>query len=183
MAITPKIDKDLLARLANVHVLVADDDSRMLSITREVLHRLGFRNVLVAHDGSEALAIMKEKTIDLLITDWQMEPVDGLNLLRYLRTMPDSPNRFLPIIMLTANAERENIFTARDNGITEFVVKPYSAKTLADRITMLIESPRNFILAPNFKGPDRRRREARPPDGKEKRKRKVGIDKLAEKKK
>jgi len=112
--------------------------------------------------------------VDMIITDWRMSPMDGINFIKYLRTHEDSPNRFIPIIMLTGNVEREHVETARDVGINEFVIKPFSAKTLCDRITLLIDNPRSFIMTGQFIGPDRRRHNALiPPGGIEKRKERI----------
>jgi len=162
--------RDALARMAQIGVLIADDDRRIALIVRQVLESLGFANIHAARDGEQALQMLRTEKIDMVITDWQMQPMDGISLVKYLRTMDDSPNRFIPIIMLTGNADRNDVETARDVGVTEFVVKPFSAKTLCDRIMILIENPRSFIMSRQFIGPDRRRRSAPPPDGTEKRK-------------
>lgn len=167
----PKLTlKDMTARMAHIGVLIADDDRRVALIVRKVLESLGFNNIHVARDGTQALQMLTKEKIDMVITDWQMSPMDGISLVKYLRTMDESPNRFIPIIMLTANVDRSHVETARDVGVTEFVVKPFSAKTLCDRIAILIENPRSFIMSRGFVGPDRRRRSATPPDGAEKRK-------------
>jgi CheY-like chemotaxis protein len=151
-------------------VLIADDDRRIALIVRKVLESLGFNNIHTARDGTQALQLLRSEKIDMIITDWQMSPMDGISLVKYLRTMDESPNRFIPIIMLTGNADKINVETARDVGVTEFVVKPFSAKTLCNRILLLIENPRSFIMSRSFSGPDRRRRSLLPPDGMEKRK-------------
>lgn len=156
--------------LSQIGVLVADEDRRIATIVRNVLESLGFSIIHLASNGEHAMQLLKTEKIDMIITDWQMSPMDGITLAKYLRTMEDSPNRFIPIIMLTGNADRVHVETARDVGVTEFVVKPFSAKTLCDRIQMLIENPRSFILSKTFTGPDRRRRSSAPPDGTEKRK-------------
>jgi len=161
--------KDAFENLAKIGVLVVDNDRRISNIVREVLDNLGFKAIHLATDGSEALRIMREEKIDMLITDWRMSPMNGINLVKYLRTAENSPNRFIPIIMLTANVARDEVETARDVGITEFVVKPFSAKTLTNRIVLLIENPRGFIIGRTFVGPDRRRQDRTPPDGTEKR--------------
>lgn len=158
------------AVLSKVSVLIADDDPRIALIVRKVLESLGFTNIHLARNGEQALKLIRSEKVDMIITDWQMEPMDGISLVKYLRTVDDSPNRFIPIIMLTGNVERSHVETARDVGVTEFVVKPFSAKTLCDRIIMLIENPRSFIMSKRFVGPDRRRRHTIPPDGTEKRK-------------
>ena len=83
-------------------------------------------------------------------------------LVKQLRLGKETPNRGLPIIMLTGKGEIADVQAARDVGITEFVVKPFTVKTLYDRIEHLIDHPRSFVLSTNFVGPDRRRREAKP---------------------
>jgi DNA-binding response OmpR family regulator len=139
---------------------------------RDVLESLGFKHIHIVNDGSVALKYLKAEKVDMIITDWKMEPMDGINLVKYMRMSDDSPNRFIPIIMLTGKAEREDVEIARDVGVTEFVVKPFSAKTLCSRISLVIDNPRSFIMSKIFTGPDRRRRILPPPDGAEKRKRK-----------
>lgn len=163
------LTKDVSSRLAQVRVLIADDDRRIAILVRSILESLGFTQISVAKDGSQALEMLRTEKSDMLITDWQMSPMDGINLVKYLRTSDDSPNRFLPVIMLTGNADRQDVEVARDAGVTEFVVKPFSAKTLCDRIVLLIENPRSFVMTKRFVGPDRRRRSLLPPDGTEKR--------------
>lgn len=167
---TKPLIKNLSSCLANVKVLIADDDKRIAFIVRQVLESLGFRDIAIVADGQKALQHLNTDRVDLLITDWKMSPMDGLSLIKYVRTSEDSPNRFLPIIMMTGNAEREHVMLARDAGVTEFVVKPFSARTLCDKIILLIENPRSFIVSKKFVGPDRRRRSLVPPDGIEKRK-------------
>ena len=171
MKIGAKPTKEATARLANIGVLIADDDVRIATIVRKVLESLGFTTIHMAKDGTHALELLRTEKIDMVITDWQMAPMDGISLVKHLRFSDDSPNRFIPIIMLTGNAERIDVETARDVGVTEFVVKPFSAKTLCNRIALLVENPRSFIMSKRFVGPDRRRRQATPPDGVEKRNR------------
>lgn len=156
--------------LAKIRVLIADDDRRIALIIKQVLESLGFKEIYTARDGEKALELLQSNAVDMIITDWQMAPMDGISLVQYLRTSEDSPNRFMPIIMLTGNADREHVELARDTGVTEFVVKPFSAKTLCERLMLLIENPRSFIMSKRFIGPDRRRRDTSPPDGQEKRK-------------
>lgn len=164
----PNIVKHVTS-IADIRVLIADDDRRIALIVRQVLDSLGFKDIRTAKDGESALAILAHDRVDMLITDWYMAPMDGVSLIKFLRTSDVSPNRFIPIIMMTGNAEREHVEVARDIGVTEFVVKPFSAKTLCDRIMLLIDNPRSFIISKRFVGPDRRRRTVVPPDGKEKR--------------
>lgn len=159
------------SQLAKINVLIVDDDAQMNKVVRDVLEGLGFEKILIAKDGSAALRTLKQRNVDLVITDWQMEPLDGIDFVRYIRTSPDSPSRYLPIIMLTGRAEREHVELARDVGVTEFVVKPFSVNTLVERLIQLIENPRSFIITKDFKGPDRRRRMGPLPTGNERRRR------------
>lgn len=165
--------KSVQENIAKIGVLIADSDRRIAGIVREVLESLGFKRIFTTRDGAEALEIIRKEKIDMLITDWRMAPMDGINLVKYLRTADDSPSRFMPIIMLTGNVEREHVEEARDVGVTEFVLKPFSAKTLFNRITTVIENPRSFVMNKNYVGPDRRRRNALPPGGVDRRKKQV----------
>ncbi len=161
--------RNLAARLSKVEVLIADPDTRVASLIRDVLKYIGFERIHFAQDGQEALDFIKRNEVDLLITDWQMSPMDGIRLVHYLRSSPDSPYPYLPIIMLTGKAERNDVEIARDVGVTEFLVKPFSAKSLFERLVMVIENPRSFIVASQYRGPDRRRRTDIPPGGDERR--------------
>lgn len=155
--------------MRHVNVMVADPDRQIRSLVVDVLQKAGIINIAVVDNGKKAIAVLREKDIDLLITDWRMMPVDGIQLIDYIRSDPNSPNTFLPIIMLTGKAERKDVTRARDTGVTEFLVKPFSAKTLFERLVMVIENPRSFVLSDHYRGPDRRRRTDIPPSGKERR--------------
>jgi DNA-binding response OmpR family regulator len=141
----------------NVTVVVADADHKIAILIRKLMIAIGCRRVYIVHDGLEVIDLMKEETIDIVITDWTMKTMGGIDLAIYLRQSLDSPNRTIPIIMLTAENERRNIDLARNSGITEYVIKPFSAKTLLERIYAVVEDPRGFIISKNFIGPDRRR--------------------------
>ena len=103
------------------------------------------------------MGVFLDKQVDLILTDWQMQPLSGIELTKRIRTSPDSTNVFVPIIMITAFHEREHVFKARDAGVTEYVVKPISPKSLFSRIDAVIERPRQFVRVGEFFGPDRRR--------------------------
>lgn len=151
-------DKALQKRLASVHVLIADPDTRIAEVVRRVLQGFGFNNISLVKDGQAAMDRMKNENIDLLICEWDMKPVGGLELIQYIRKDPTSPTFDLPIIMLTGQTERYHVEEARDNGVTEYLAKPFTAKTLSHRLIQVIEHPRMFIQAPSFVGPDRRRK-------------------------
>lgn len=173
-----------LARLSKIGVLVVDNDSKILDLLKGVLERLGFRSIYTAHDGFEGVQLLEKHTsnIDLVITDWELKPMtelsagdvepnkvitsdwelspptDGASFVRYLRSAPSSPNRYIPIIMLTGPTLVDNVEYARDSGVSEVLKKPITAKILCDRVIACIENQRSFITAPTYKGPDRRRR-------------------------
>ena len=151
-------NKALQKRLASVHVLIADPDNRIAEVVRRVLQGFGFYNIVLVKDGQAAIERMKNEQIDLLICEWDMEPVGGLELIQFIRKDPKSPSNDLPIIMLTGQTEMYHVTEARDSGVTEYLAKPFTAKTLSHRLIQVIEHPRMFIEAPNFVGPDRRRK-------------------------
>jgi len=146
--------------LSKLRVLVVDDSKNMRLIVRTVLNALGVQSVREAGDGQAGLNELRASPIDVAIVDWMMEPMDGIEFVHQVRTAEDSPNPFLPIIMMTGHTERHRIFKARDAGITEFLAKPVNAKTLLLRITNIIEQPRPFVRAKGYFGPNRRRRNA-----------------------
>ncbi|MBC8268954.1 MAG: response regulator [Rhodospirillaceae bacterium] len=145
--------------LANVKFLVVEDNKFMQTVIRRVLNSLGTKEVRECTDGADALKVLKTFPADIVITDWAMEPLDGIELTRMIRTASDSNNPYVPIIMLTAYSEMIRIVEARDAGVNEFVVKPISVNTLFSRIQAVIEKPRTFIRIKNFFGPDRRRKD------------------------
>ena len=144
-------------RLDRLAVLIVDDNQHMRSLVRTILESLGVSQILEARDGSHALEKMGQAQIDLLIADWNMEPMDGLELTRHLRNSPESPDQFLPVIMLSGHTERARVMQARDAGVTEFMAKPVSARSLYARIVSIIENPRPFVRTNDYFGPDRRR--------------------------
>jgi len=152
--------------IRNLNVLVAEDNRHMRFLVKTILHGYGIKNVNEADDGSDALKAMKTFPADVVITDWLMEPLDGIDLTRMIRTSSDSANPFVPIIMLTGYTETARVQEARDSGITEFLAKPISSLSLYNRIVQIIEKPRGFVKTKGFTGPCRRRRqvELRGPD-------------------
>jgi PleD family two-component response regulator len=144
--------------LSKLRVLIVDDSKNMRMLVRTVLNAIGVTTVREAGDGVAGLSELRSNPIDIAIIDWVMEGMDGLEFVRQVRSADDSPNLFLPIIMMTGHTERHRIFKARDAGVTEFLAKPITAKTLLLRLTNIIEHPRPFVRAKGYFGPDRRRR-------------------------
>ncbi|PJB71103.1 MAG: response regulator [Alphaproteobacteria bacterium CG_4_9_14_3_um_filter_47_13] len=142
----------------STNILVIDDMKPMLALTASLLGILGFENVMTASDADTGFRKFLMHNPDIVITDWLMEPYDGTELIRKIRTDPKSPNPFVPIIMMTGYSHRVRVEQARDSGITEFLVKPFRGKDLYARIEQLIEKPRRFVDVQSFFGPDRRRR-------------------------
>lgn len=144
--------------LERVSFLIVDDNRYMRLIISNILRGFGVRNIAEAKDGSEAFQEMRANPVDMVICDWLMDPLDGLDFTRLVRTAEDSANPHIPIILMTAYTEMYRIFEARDAGVTEILAKPVSSKDLYLRIKASIVSPRPFIKTRTFYGPDRRRR-------------------------
>lgn len=142
---------------SSITVAIADPDSRMAQLVKRVLTSLGCKHIFTTRDGQQMIELMQEEPVDLIITEWDMSPMNGIDLSMFLRRSPESPNRMVPIIMLTSKNEHEDIRQARDAGISEYLIKPFSAKTLMERMYAVVEEPRSLIIAPSFVGPDRRR--------------------------
>ena len=145
--------------LKNIKVLVVDDNPFMRTIVRRVLSQFGAEEVREAKDGVDAMdaLTMGDYKPDIIITDWMMGTLDGLELTRWLRTGEDTPDPFIPVIMMSAHSERGRVTEARDAGVNEFLVKPLSAKSIMQRIQTVIEHPRAFVRTDYYFGPDRRR--------------------------
>ncbi|MCC6598455.1 MAG: response regulator [Alphaproteobacteria bacterium] len=144
--------------LDHITVLLVDDMRPMLELTKSILASFGFTKIVLAENGKEGFHKYCERKPDFIITDWQMNPVDGLEFTRLVRKHPQSPNPFTPIIMMTGFSSRLRVMKARDHGITEFLVKPFTAKDLYARVFQIIEKPRQFVSTEEFFGPDRRRK-------------------------
>ena len=146
-----------MSSLQALHVLLVDDNQHMRAITSAVLQSAGVRKVREAADGAAGLEILREHAIDLAIVDFNMFPLDGVEFTRLVRNSPDTANPYLPIIMMTGHSEKSRVYEARDAGVTEFVVKPITAKAILDRIQAVIFRPRPFVKTDGYFGPDRRR--------------------------
>jgi CheY-like chemotaxis protein len=143
--------------LESLKALVVEDNTHMRALLRALLNALGIKDILEAANGQTGLKLLQERQIDLVLTDLTMAPMDGLELTRHLRNDENSPNPFIPIIMITGHTERYRVEAARDAGVTEFLAKPITAHNLFARITEILEKPRAFVRCDNYFGPDRRR--------------------------
>ena len=121
----------------NLRFLVVDDFATMRRIVRNLLKDLGFNNVEEAEDGQDALVKLRESKFDFVVSDWNMPNLDGLQLLTQLRADPDFSS--LPVLMVTAEAKKENIIAAAQAGANGYVVKPFTAATLEEKLNKIFE--------------------------------------------
>lgn len=130
----------------------------MQKLVGSVLDTLGVGRIIKADDGEKGFATFCAENPDIIIADWHMVPMSGIEMVNKVRTDKASPNKTIPIIMMTGYSAMPRIEEARDTGATEFLVKPFSAGDLARRIAYVINKPRDFIETSEYFGPDRRRR-------------------------
>jgi DNA-binding response OmpR family regulator len=146
-------------KFENTSVLVVEDNQPMLELTKSLLATFGVGRVYTGRNGEEGFRAFRAENPDIVIADWMMKPMDGISLTRRIRNDPLSPNKFVPVILMTGFSERRRVVQARDAGVTEFLVKPFNARDLYRRISQIIERPRQFVKSEDFFGPDRRRKE------------------------
>lgn len=153
----------------SINILFADSDTHLAQVVIRCLRAMGFTNIKHVSTAAEAISELRAGTTSFLITEWGLKESNGIDLVRYIRRDPESPNRTLPIIMLTGRGELPEVCAARDAGTTEFVVKPFTVQTLYNRLEQMVDTPRSFILAEGFVGPERRRQGSPPPGVSERR--------------
>lgn len=137
--------------------LIVDDDVHMRRIVHQLLHGFGAREIYEAANGAAGLEVFAQTLPDILILDWSMAEMDGLDMTRSIRKPDSKLNPYVPIIMLSGHSEKERVCQARDAGVTEFLIKPVSAKGLYLRILSAVAAPRPFIKTATYFGPCRRR--------------------------
>jgi len=120
----------------NMNVLIVDDYKTMLRIIENLLKQLGFKNVHQATDGSAALKVLREVPCGLVISDWNMQPMTGLQLLKEVRA--DERLKTMPFIMITAESKTENVVAAKEAGVNNYIVKPFNAETLKQKISAVL---------------------------------------------
>ena len=148
-------------------VMVVDDNAFMRDLLANTIKTFGIEHIVAEPDCATAIKRLKLSktdpiaagigTVDMIISDYLMEGVDGNLFLHWIRTNRDVPDRFVPFVMVSGAADQFVVEQARDTGVTEFMAKPFSARSVADRILAVVNSPRQFVLAPGYFGPDRRR--------------------------
>jgi two-component system chemotaxis response regulator CheY len=117
-------------------VLVVDDFSTMRRIVRNVLRELQFRNIVEADDGTSAVEVLRSQKIDLIVSDWNMPKMTGLELLKFVRA--DEKIKDTPFLMVTAEAQKENIIEAVKARVSNYIVKPFTAVTLAEKLAKIL---------------------------------------------
>lgn len=194
-------------RLAKVYVLVIDNDATIRHLIENVLRKLGFSHVYTAADGYDGIQFLRQRPVDLIITDWELRPIpeqrrasiriphnaviasewgnyppkNGASFVKCLRHSPFSPNPFVPVIMFTGPTLSNHIRYARDAGVNEILLKPIDVQALVQRIKATIEQPRNFVTAATYKGPCRRRKQIPLTRGEDRRKEEIRVIRFQEK--
>ena len=120
----------------NMPILIVDDYKTMLKIIRNLLSELGFTNVEEASDGTQALEKLRTQSFSLVISDWNMEPMTGYDLLRTVRA--DEKLKRIPFIMVTAEAKTENVVAAKEAGVNNYIIKPFTAATLRSKLSAVV---------------------------------------------
>ncbi len=145
--------------LSKLTILVLEKHVLVRRLLTDVFSEFGVATVLSTAEPDEAFGFFTDYVPDIVLCDWTPD-LDGIAFVRKVRLNDESPNPYVPIVVVTANTELRHVCIARDNGMTEFLAKPVSAKTIYSRLAAVIENPRPFVRVADFFGPDRRRRQS-----------------------
>ena len=156
-------------RFDRLRVLVVDDNAHMRKLVVTILQAFGVTQIVEADSADRAWQSLRDSNPDVIVLDWVMEGMSGLELIRMIRTNPQAPNPFVPVIMLTGHTSLDHVRQARDAGVNEFIAKPVSVKTMMSRLVSVIEHPRPYVRTGVFFGPCRRRRNTQDHKGPERR--------------
>jgi two-component system chemotaxis response regulator CheY len=119
----------------NMKVMIVDDFATMRRILRNILKQIGFKNIIEAEDGKHALKELKKEKIDLIMCDWNMPEMPGIELLKNVRS--DDELKKIPFVMVTAEAQKDNILEAVKSGVSNYVVKPFTAETITEKLNKI----------------------------------------------
>ena len=149
--------------LSGFNILLVEDNLYIRNILEGLLWHFRFGGVEVAANGEEAIEFLKTakagtNSVDIVLSDFLMVPINGHLLLRWVRGSDECPNRFIPFIMISGAAGKDKVAAARDLGVTEFLAKPFSVESIYRRVLEAIDRPRQFVATKSYFGPDRRRR-------------------------
>lgn len=142
-----------------LRVLIVEDDRASRMLTAAFLEELRIGQIKEAEDGEAALRVLRGYAADVIICDLKMEPMDGLAFVRRVRTDTESANPYVPIILVTAQADRATVRAARDAGVNLLMAKPITLESLRRRIEVVLNERREFIMNQTYVGPDRRRQD------------------------
>ena len=141
-----------------LRVLVVDDNAHMRKLVTTILQAFGISLIAEAESADRAWQSLRASNPDVIVLDWVMEGMSGVELVRSIRATPQAPNPFVPVIMLSGHTSLEHVRQARDAGVNEFIAKPVSVRTMMSRLVAVIENPRPYVRSGSFFGPCRRRR-------------------------
>lgn len=147
-------------RFDRLKILVVDDNAHMRKLVVTILQAFGAIQIFEADSGERAWVLLRDANPDVVILDWMMEGMSGLEFVKQVRTSSSSPNPFVPVIMLTGHTHIDHVRQARDAGVNEFLAKPVSVKAILTRLIAVIEHPRPYVRTKSYFGPCRRRRGA-----------------------
>lgn len=144
-------------QLEGLDIVIAEDGGQVRVFYRSILEAFGARRIREATDGSEAFALIGDSVPDMLLTDYGMSPLDGVQLTGLLRDKDRSPAPLLPILMITAYTGKERMRLARDAGVQELLHKPVTPQLLVEQVARIRRNPVPYVQTRNYFGPDRRR--------------------------
>ena len=152
-----KENYDTTQFLGSIKVLIADDDKLTVKLICDTLSIFGVQKIVCACTSAATYKEVSEKKYDLMILDWKIGKLDSCKMIEKTRKDDKSKNRFTPIILITGKGTMDEVKLARDSGITEFLLKPFTVAKLREKLIEVVENPRNFIISRGYVGPDRRR--------------------------
>jgi DNA-binding response OmpR family regulator len=144
---------------STVGFLIVDKNPLSADLVKDILAMLGSTVIRIARTTDRAIQIAGAGDVDVIITEYMVEPEDGVEFVDRIRNGIDSPDRLIPIIMMTAETAPAIVAAARDAGVSEFLAKPFTVEGLYRRLVSVIARPRSFINCEDYFGPDRRRRQ------------------------
>ncbi|MGB0684140.1 MAG: response regulator [Magnetovibrionaceae bacterium] len=163
--------------LERLNIMLVEDNSFVRNCMEDLLRHFGCKRITSFENGQASIEFLRGMTpgtggFDIIISDLVMAPINGLLLLRWVRSAKESPDRFTPFIMLSGAADKEYVHASRDLGVTEFLAKPFSAESVYKRLLEVIDHPRQTVTTHSYLGPDRRRQDFDPPNNEDRRQKK-----------
>lgn len=144
--------------IGNLRFMLVDPDVHMRSMITDILRHYGVKSVTEADDAEAAYAMLDQVNPEIIMTEYELPNMNGLEFTRKIRTESQEFHRIKPIIIISAHSQQDQVMGARDAGATEYLAKPVDSKTIYQRICSVILKPRPFVEIGDFAGPDRRRR-------------------------